>query len=59
MVSCNTLPSDGRDTETYIPRRRRDRLPSTLVIQSLNAVATRGTQTYLNGIQDDLLDFRD
>ena len=33
-------------------------MPSTLVIESLNAVATRTARAYLYGVQDDLLDFR-
>jgi len=59
MVSCSILLSGGRDTGSYIPRMIRGHLPSTLVIESLNAVATKTTQAYLYGIQDNLLDFRD
>lgn len=59
MVLCNILLSGGRDTGSYIPRMIRGHLPSTLDIESLNAVATKTTRAYLYGIQDNLLDFRD
>lgn len=58
MVSCNILPSGGRDIGSYIPRTRRGRLPSTLVIESLNTVAAKTTRTYLYGVQGNLLNFR-
>lgn len=56
---CNTLLSDGQDIVSCILRTRRGHSPSTLVIKSLNTVATETKRAYLYGVQDDLLDFRD
>lgn len=58
MASCNILLSGGRDIGSCIPRTRRGRLPSTLVIESLNTVAAKATRAYPYSVQDDLLNFR-
>ena len=59
MVWCNILLSDVRDTRTCIPRTRPDHLPLILANKSLNIVFEWKKPAYLNGIQDNLLDFRD